>query len=214
MVANHPSRLLPGQGNKVEIRGMSAAELIGAAYQVPPRELVGPSWMSDTRFDIDALMPEGQSRSKAPEMLLTLLQDRLGLIAHRETRRMSGYILSVGKDGPKLKETGPPVPTKDMPNPTSGPRFNGLRFRMGHGNMHQLAETLAAYLQGPVEDRTELKGFYEIEVKIPNSERNDDSDQLAAFREALSAYGLHLASGKIDVPVVVVDNLAKVPVAN
>ena len=145
-------------------------------------------------------------------MLRTLLEERLALKAHREMRKMSGYILSVGKEGPKLKE----VPTKgvgDLPHP-SGPRFNGLRINMNHGAMAQLTNTLAEYLPGPVEDQTGLKGHYAIEIKIPNDAQNDELDRLAAFREALNDYGLRLAAAKINAPILVIENLSKTPVPN
>jgi len=127
MIANNtsPRGFLPGHANRVEIHGWSAAELVAAAFRTPMREIVGPSWIFEARYDIDALIPAGQARDKAPEMLLTLLQERLALEAHREARRTSGYTLSVGKGGPKLEETGPPVPTMDPSAPRrTRPGFN------------------------------------------------------------------------------------------
>jgi uncharacterized protein (TIGR03435 family) len=46
-------------------------------------------------------------------MLRTLLEQRLALKAHHEVRRMSGYILSIRKGGPKFTET---VPTNNPGN--------------------------------------------------------------------------------------------------
>jgi uncharacterized protein (TIGR03435 family) len=214
MIANdHPFGFLPGHGNRIEIHGMSAAELIAAAYQMPMREIVGPSWISDIRFDIDALIPSGQPRTKAPEMLRTLLEERLALKAHRDVRRVSGYILSVGKGGPKLKESGPFTPTND---PSSGRRirqgFNG--FQLGHCDMAQLADALARELRVPVEDQTRLNGVYSILIQIPSAELKDELNRPTLYREALSAYGLQLAASKIETPVLVIDKLSKTPASN
>jgi uncharacterized protein (TIGR03435 family) len=217
MMGSHgPFRSLPGNGRRVEIKGMSASELIAAAYRISTREIVGPSWMFDTRFEIEALIPVGRSRDQAQEMLLTLLQERLGLKAHREVRKMSGYVLSVGKGGPKLTEAPPLKPTSDVGSLTERPRtpFNGLRIQLGHADMTQLANDLAWDLKAPVEDHTGVKGFYVIELKIPASERDDEFDRAAGFREALKAYGLQLTGGRIDVSVLVVDELSRTPTAN
>jgi len=207
---------LPGDGQRIEIHGMSAAELIAAAYRIPLREIVGPSWMSDARFEVEALIPSGQTRDEAPAMLLTLLQERLALKAHHEVRKTSGYILSVGKGGPKLKEAAPFTPTRepgssiDRPNPP----FIGHTERLNHCDMAQLADDLAQNLQAPVEDRTGLKGFYSILIQIPKADMSDEAERPAAFREALSAYGLHLATGKIDASILVIDNISKMPTPN
>jgi uncharacterized protein (TIGR03435 family) len=201
---------LPGRGNRVRINGWSAAELIAAAYQVPMREIVGPSRIFDARYVIDALIPSDQPRAKAPEMLRTLLQERLALKAHREVRRTSGYILSVGNGGPKLEEALPFTPTMD-PHKLSRIRRGFSGFQLDHGDMAQLANCLAGELHARVEDRTGLKGFYFILIEIPSSEVKDELDQPALFRRALRAYGLDLAAGKIDAPILVIDNLSKTP---
>jgi len=75
MIANgSPIGFLPGYGNRIEIHGWSAGELLAAAYRIPMREIVGPSWIFEARFDIDALIPSGQTRAQGPEMLRSLLQ--------------------------------------------------------------------------------------------------------------------------------------------
>lgn len=214
MIANdHPFGFLPGHGNRIEIHGWSAAELLAAAYQIPMREIQGPPWISDVRFDVDALIPSGQPRAKAPEMLRTLLEDRLALKAHRDVHRVSGYILSVGKGGPRLKDAPPFTPTSN----SSGdrrirPGFSG--FQLDHCDMPQLADALTRELRAPVEDQTGLKGFYSILIEIPSSEMKDELERPALFRDALMAYGLHFTAGKVDAAVLVIDNLSKTPASN
>jgi len=206
---------VPGDGQRVELHGFSAAELVAVAYRIPRREVVGPSWISDARFDIDALIPSGQTRDKAPEMLLTLLQERLALKAHHEVRRMSGYILSVAEGGPKLKEAAEVTSPPDMSRPIGPGGDPGSRTeRMRHCDMSQLVDDLARNLQAPVEDRTGLKGFYEIVIHIAGADMRDEAERPGAFQEAMKVYGLRLASGKIDVPILVVDNLSKTPTPN
>src|SRR5262245_14369681 len=83
---------------------MSLADLIPYAYRVRPYQLSGPSWMSETRWDILAKIPEGQPGDRAPEMMRNLLAERFKLSVHRETREQSVYALVVGKAGLKIKE--------------------------------------------------------------------------------------------------------------
>src|SRR5581483_221060 len=99
-------RMRPGslnrKGNTIILHEYSLLNLISAAYKVKPDQIDGPSWMSETLWDVDAKLPEGVSVDSANEMLQALLAERFGLKAHRETREVSGYDLVVGKSGPKL----------------------------------------------------------------------------------------------------------------
>jgi uncharacterized protein (TIGR03435 family) len=215
MIASYsPRELLSVSGQRVEARGRTAAQLVAAAYLIPVREIVEPSWMSDARFDVEALIPSGQSRDKVSEMLRTLLEERLALKAHHEVRRMSGYILSVGKGGPKLTETGSPVPTnnpRDFVNRIK-PGFNGTQ--MDHCDLASLTNYLAQNLGAPVEDQTGLQGHFAIVIQYRYSDWADDSARPAILQDALSDYGLHLAAGKVDAPVLVIDNISKTPTEN
>ena len=207
----NPSRLFSIGGRRVEARGTTAAQLVAAAYLIPVREIVGPSWMSDVRFDVEALMPADQGRDKASDMLRTLLEQRLALKAHHETRRMSGYTLSIGKGGPKLREVGPPVPTEDYARKIKA-GFNG--DQMDHCDMAQLVNILAQELGVPVVDETGLKGHYAIVLQGPLNEWADEAARPAIFRDALSDYGLRLAAGQVVAPVLVIDNMSKTPTEN
>ena len=77
-----------------------------------------PAWMigDDDRYDVDAKVDEAdladwQNPAKQPAMLRSMLQamleDRLKLVVHRSTREAAVYLLLVGKNGPKFKETNP-----------------------------------------------------------------------------------------------------------
>lgn len=213
-ITNENAGMVAGDGQRAEIKGMSAAQLIATAYRTPLRQIVAPSWAFEIRFEVEALIPAGQGRDKAPDMLRTLLEERLALKAHRETRKMPGYILSVADGGPKLEEAPPLKPTNAPMSFGNGPRFAGFRMRFGHASMAQLANALANQLKEPVEDRTGIKGFYVFEIKLSADEMNDEFERSAAFQDAFRNYGLRLTHGKIDAPVVVVDNLSKTPADN
>lgn len=219
-----PRGLFSIRGRRLEAPGRTVTQLVAAAYQIPAREIVGPSWMSDARFDIVALIPAAQSPEKvsdrkafdniASEMLRTLLAERFALKAHHEDRKVSGYTLSVAKGGPKLTETGPAVPTSDPSKFVRliKPGFNGTQ--LDHADMAQLTNQLARSLGAPVDDQTGLKGHYQIVMQYKYEDFADEGARPAILRAILSDYGLRLAAGKIDAPFLVIDNVSRAPREN
>jgi len=84
--------------------------LMTYAYGVRPYQITGPDWMSATRFDIEAKMPDGSTKDDAAKMLQSLLEDRFKLAVHRSSEEHPVMALVVGKNGPKLKASAqPPV---------------------------------------------------------------------------------------------------------
>ncbi len=49
---------------RVWFNSLSLQQLIPLAYQIKPYQLTGPNWLSQQRFDIQATLPEGTSRSR------------------------------------------------------------------------------------------------------------------------------------------------------
>jgi uncharacterized protein (TIGR03435 family) len=95
---------------RAEYRYLDLRSLITYAYGVKPYQITGPDWITSTRFDIIAKMPEGSKKDDAPKMLQTLLEDRFGLTTHRASAEHPVLALVTGKNGPKLKASaGTPV---------------------------------------------------------------------------------------------------------
>ncbi|HEX3742396.1 MAG TPA: TIGR03435 family protein [Bryobacteraceae bacterium] len=96
---------------RVEFNYVDLKTLISIAYKMKPYQVTGPAWMSTQRFDIMATFPEGATRADIPQMLQTLLKDRLKVEAHIENKEHPVLALVVAKGGPKLKESEEaPVP--------------------------------------------------------------------------------------------------------
>ena len=178
---------------RVDIGGLSLAELIRVAYRVRSYQVSGPDWMASERFDVLAKLPEGASREQVPEMLQALLAERFKLKAHRESKEHAVYALVVGKNGPKLKDSAPDADapaTTDDANPQvrvsgrgentqvsiSGGQIGTAHMSMGPGgtmhleapkmNMSALADTLSRFFDRPVVDLTELKGTYQLALDL------------------------------------------------
>jgi uncharacterized protein (TIGR03435 family) len=88
---------------RAEYLYLDLKSLLTYAYGVKPYQITGPDWMSTTRFDIVAKMPEGSKKDDAAKMLQSLLEERFRLTVHRTSAEHPVLALVVGKGGPKLK---------------------------------------------------------------------------------------------------------------
>ena len=79
-------------------------QLLVKAYDLKNYQVEGPAWLDSDGFDIVAKIPAGTSKEQFNLMLQSLLAERFKVTVHRETKTLPVYALSVGKNGPKLKE--------------------------------------------------------------------------------------------------------------
>jgi uncharacterized protein (TIGR03435 family) len=108
---------------RVDIGTMSLLRLICIAYRLKPYQVSGPEWLKSANYDIQAKIPDGVPAEKAPEMFQTLLVERFGLTAHRDSKEQPVYALVVAKGGAKMKESSPesapPPPAAGTPKEDS-----------------------------------------------------------------------------------------------
>ncbi len=137
---------------------------------------------------------------------------RFGLKFHREKKVMSGYELTVAKNGLKLTESGPEPPPDAAPNPSAVPPG----FKMG------------AAVARPVSDATGLAGKYDYLLKwafrtgasAPPPSGADGAVPAASdpagptFAAIQEQLGLKLESKKVMVDLFVVDQVSKTPTEN
>jgi uncharacterized protein (TIGR03435 family) len=175
-------------GTRVDIGRMRLLDLIAQAYGVKQNQVVGPSWLKNTRevFDINARMPEGSTKEQLPQMIQAMLAERFKLGAHKENKERSGYALVVAKGGPKLTaaEPEPGAPATSAPlqkklslNGAGGAapqqRFTEssdgrtTQYLNPRADMARLAAMLEPILDQPVVDMTGLKGYYRVALDIP-----------------------------------------------
>jgi uncharacterized protein (TIGR03435 family) len=142
-------------GARAEYTYMAIKELIATAYKVKPYQITGPDWIGTQRFDIVAKMPEGASKDDAPKMLQTLLEDRLKLAVHRESKEHPVLALLVGKGGPKMKaseETPQPIdptvplkPGESQLDTPEGPIRMSVDMKNGAFTMNMGAKGIVHY---------------------------------------------------------------------
>jgi uncharacterized protein (TIGR03435 family) len=200
-------RITPGNFAYTDI---FLAEYIKLAFGITNRQLLGPRWIYEDRYDI-----VGKASSPAREdeillMLRTLLIDRFQLKFHRENREAPVYALLVGKNGPTFRaseaDSSPErVLSKDA-------------FLFVKGSMADLAATLNSFVDRIVVDQTELAGLYDFKLNFSDLAGNSSASLYGAIEasipSALQSLGLKLEPQTATVEFVVIDEIARVRTAN
>jgi uncharacterized protein (TIGR03435 family) len=178
----------PGTPDPTRVRFscMNLKGLVSFAYEASGFQISGPSWTEEDRFDIVATVANGTTKEQFRTMLQNLLAERFKLQIHREQKTISLYLLTVGKNGAKLKTSqadaiadadSEPKPRQRMQKDKDGyPRFAPNVTAAGMisegGKIHaamqaynepvdRLVKTLSAELRAPVKDDTGLKDKYD-----------------------------------------------------
>jgi uncharacterized protein (TIGR03435 family) len=208
------------RGGRFMTLNTTLMDLVDFAYSVQDKQVLGaPAWVSADKYDIAAQpdIPGTPNEKQLRSMVRKLLADRFELKFHMEKKELSAYVLTVGKTGPKLKKS------EGDPNGLGGLFFQGLGvLTVTNSDMPAFCGLMqSAVLDRPVVDQTGLVGKFDFRLKWtpdesqfggtmkmpPPSDAADAPPPLfVAIQEQL---GLKLEAGKAQVPVLVIDNMAK-----
>jgi uncharacterized protein (TIGR03435 family) len=200
------------------MHNMTLKSLIERAYTVNPYQVLGADWLGNVRFDIAAKYPADTQPGDRDLMLRTLLEDRLMLGAHRETREMPGYVLGVVKSGFKLKPVGP------GPGDWSSHGGAVRTLTATKLSMKDFTKFLTRNLGQTVADKTGVDGVYDFEIKWSRDdldiavaapatgEHVHPSEAPSLFKVLQDQLGLKLQPQKVPVEVIVVDHAERSPV--
>lgn len=203
----------PDSNNQVTVsaggitaRNVTLRKLIALAYGVQMNQVLGPGWLDTDEFEVQA---RAEAAGQVAGMLRVLLAERFRLRVHEETRNMRAYTLTVEADGPRFPAAG-----------------RGWTF---HGDMRQFADVVAVQLTVPapvdptrpamaggspaiVLDKTRIPGVREFGLDV---KPELGADGFPVWRRVLrEQMGLALGNGRVNVPVIVVDDALRVPTAN
>lgn len=212
----------------ISLSGDPLKLILKEAFRVSLDQIVGPSWLEAEYVQIAARLPAGAGTQQVPEMLQSLLIERLKLSFHKEKLLRPGYELVVDKSGLKVKES-------DLNSAYNITHSGQVTFRANAGaaglkgsmTMPALARRLSSSLHAPVEDLTGLKQKYDVDVswsadRQPGSGNFAQSPAVGApvdpaddiFSAICNSLGLRLQPRKEQVEFVVIDHIDRVPVAN
>jgi uncharacterized protein (TIGR03435 family) len=220
-------QVLTFRGRNLITVNSSLADLIMFAYSVQMKQIIGaPDWIERDRYDLNAT-PDQEGTPTADQvrlMIRKLLADRFQLKFHHDKRELSAFVLTVGKDGSKLK---PAQPNGNLHGIGMQPAASGAMMFANNSPISAFTSFLQSLvLDRPLVDQTGLTGRYDLTVTFTP----DDSlfnghppafPKLAEGVEAAPSFfdaiqqqlGLKLTVKKTQVDVLAIDHVEK-PSAN
>jgi uncharacterized protein (TIGR03435 family) len=210
-------------GGRFVMRNVPMKVMIIFAYQARPDAVTGgPAWLDSDRFDVVAKAPQTTPPDDLRRMLQTLLAERFKLAIHQEPKIVPAYALVVGKSKPKLQTAESAVLSEQRCTPGTG-AVGQKHIACRHITMAALAGLLQEQSPGDfdaaVVDQTGLKGSFDFKLDWTPAVRNAEAstDPPAGptiFAAVETQLGLKLESRKLPLPVIVVDQVLRVPVEN
>jgi len=209
--------------------------MLTSGYHLNDDELFGePDWAKTEHFDItgkvaaaDVAMVSKLKQDQTRVFFQQVLKERFGLVAHKETRELPEYALTLAKGGAKIEDGKP-----DTSAPPDNRMRGGIRMSMRGGvrKIEAADAPIAPVLQylsneigRTVVDRTGLTGKYsftlswspQTSVEIRSGDQAGEASAPAAeaapdlFTAIQEQLGLKLEPMKGPVEVVVIDHLER-----
>jgi uncharacterized protein (TIGR03435 family) len=203
--------------DEITARNVTIKRLVAEAYQLQMDQVLGPNWLDQNEYDIDAKTAGAATKEQQARMIHSLLAERFHLTQHSEMREMRVYALVIDKSGAKIHPIDGDAPASVVA---------GFHF---HGDLRQFADLLAVQLsipatndpsapvrastsRIPVVDKTGMSGIFDFTVDI---HPELGTDMFASWQRALhDQLGLKIESRKENVTVLVVDQALKIPTEN
>jgi uncharacterized protein (TIGR03435 family) len=225
-------------GDRYELRYATLVDLIHAAYGVDAERIYGgPGWIEYDRFDVMAIAPKGSTAESRKLMLQSLLADRFGVKLHNDSKPMTAYKLTAGKNTKlqeaagggsgcefKVENNGPP-PQRAAPGEPQPPIQLPIFV---YGCKSTTMATFATLLGGNpaagqyfdnkiVVDNTELQGAFDFTLRFtPKVPANIQTkgDSIPLFDAVEKQLGLKLELSTAPLPVIMVDTANEKPTEN
>jgi uncharacterized protein (TIGR03435 family) len=220
-------QVLTFRGRNLITVNSSLADLMMFAYSVQMKQIIGaPDWIEKDRYDINAT-PDVEGTPTADQvriMIRKLLADRFQLKFHHDKREMSAFVLTVGKDGSKLK---PAQPNGNLHGIGVQPARTGAMMFANNAPIPAFTSFLQSLvLDRPVVDQTGLTGRYDLTVTFTPDDSLFNGHSLGfpkpadgvepapgLFDAIQQQLGLKLTAEKTQVDVLAIDHVEK-PSAN
>jgi uncharacterized protein (TIGR03435 family) len=178
----------PGTLNpaSLTIPAMRPMDLLAAAFGLKPEQILGLSrwgfaWNGTFIYKVVAKIPRGATKAQIGSMLQDMLVKRFHLVAHRETRQLDLYDLTIAPEGTKMTQSSlttlrphwnscrGTLDRNGFPQPCPG--CSGMAASGKDGIAYDgaravkpedLTRLLADLLGRPVRDKTGLTGRYDF----------------------------------------------------
>lgn len=168
-------------GGRFVTPGMGPVGLILFAYDVvrPAETLlpVLPDWAKNMRFAVSAVAGDdypqlslAENHERVRLMVREMLKDRFRLQMRTEMRQEKVLKMSIDPGGLRLKEVAAPVPPEQAGRVTGSAGDRGGRLVGTKVTMASLARVAGNFLRQNVIDETNVKGYYDFDVRWTASE--------------------------------------------
>lgn len=245
-------------GQQFRASFLSLKELMAIGYGMRIYQIEAPDWVGSERYEINAKMPvlEAGRTMKEDEfspMVRKLLDERFQIKSHRLSKDFPIYALVQLKDGIKAKEdeldaidpnnkdgltvggTGGAQGTAISLGRGATMSVGGNRIEAKKVSMLVLAETLARFMDKPVQDQTGLTKTYDVAIDLtaedfqalmirsavmsgitlpPQALALMEKASGDSLHEALAKLGLKLEPKKVPMDMLIVDSLNRAPSEN
>jgi len=190
-------------GSRLNLSRITLCQLIVMGYGVQGFRIVGaPAWMmklEPANYYNVQIKAEGEdpvTDEQARGLLRALITDRFHVTLHRDSSPLPVYVLAIGKNGTKIRET-----------PEDGrPQRNGV-------SMASYVAFISRYLDRPVVDKTGLTGtnyaFAWDEKELREELQKDGTPAPSIFHAVEEQLGLTLKPSKEPLDVLVIDQAEK-----
>ncbi|HVW09734.1 MAG TPA: TIGR03435 family protein [Bryobacteraceae bacterium] len=206
-------------GGRFTARATTVVFLTEWAYGIQPwQHSDGPGWIGSERFDIIAKADHDATENEMKLMARTLLAERFGLKMHRAPKEMPAYVISVGKNEPKL------FPPKDgethgmafSMTPGADQKMASFRVIATRFALAELADVFARRMDRVVVNRTGMDGEFDFTLDLtPEEHGGNPMGMQSMFLDALRGQiGLEVRSEKTAVDYYVIDGAEKTGVGN
>ncbi len=204
------------------------------AWEAERYELAAPAGISETRFTITAKVPANATKHDFNLMLRSLLEERVGVRAHREAREQAVYEMTAAKGGVKLRPAEAPAASEVADDasrvrfvrdkdgnqmlPPGSPRMvetmlapGLLRVMARMQSMEKITAFIGRGTGHKVIDKSGLTGNFDYSIDYMSDRAGATSDSSGpTFEEAVrEQLGLRLERKKAMVEMLVVDGFRK-----
>jgi uncharacterized protein (TIGR03435 family) len=186
----------------------------------------GPPWLDSDHFDVVAKAPQGTPTDTVRLMVQKLLMDRFHLVVHREEKVEKVYAMVVAKGGHKLKAADGLGEAVCIPSIGDDNEYHRDCHNMTMGRLaEQLASFAPRFFEGrPVVDATDLKGAWDFRLDwtplggglagLQAAPGQEFDTGTTIFRTMEKNLGLRLEQREQTMPIIVVDQVDRVPIEN
>ncbi len=185
----------PGSDKYVGIR-VTSADILTIAYKWHSQRIIFANGLSHDRYDFIATLPQGSL-----EALQAELKDKLGLVAHPETRNVDVLLLKV--KNPNARGLKPPTKGEDFYFQTDD---NNADIHWENDSLSRIPDVLEGYCGMPIIDETALTPHFSIDVRWKELGERDPNH--AALKKALlNTLGLELVPARAPVEMLIVEKV-------